>query len=51
MLRVLAPGQFARKLSHPDWGPISLDQLLAQYAWHGRHHVAHVTSLRARRGW
>jgi len=51
MLRVLAPGQFARKLNHPDWGLVSLDQLLAQYAWHSRHHVAHVTSLRARMGW
>ena len=51
MLRVLAPGQFTRKLNHPDWGLVSLDQLLAQYAWHSRHHVAHVTSLRARMGW
>src|SRR6185437_5782548 len=24
---------------------------LASYAWHGRHHVAHITSLRERNGW
>jgi len=29
----------------------TLDFLLAQYAWHGRHHVAHITSLRERNGW
>jgi uncharacterized damage-inducible protein DinB len=51
MLRVLAPGQYARKLRHPEWGPLSLGQMLALYAWHSRHHVAHVTALRARMGW
>jgi uncharacterized damage-inducible protein DinB len=51
MLRVLAGGQYARRLRHPDWGLVSLDQMLALYAWHSRHHVAHVTSLRLRRGW
>ncbi len=51
MLRVLADGQYARRLRHPEWGLLSLDQMLALYAWHSRHHVAHVTALRARRGW
>ena len=30
---------------------MTIDELLAMYAWHGEHHVAHVTSLRARNGW
>jgi DinB family protein len=47
----LSESQFARTLRHPDYGIMTLDQLLAQYAWHGRHHVAHITSLRERRGW
>ena len=25
--------------------------LLGMYAWHGKHHVAHITSLRERKGW
>ena len=25
--------------------------MLALYAWHGRHHVAHITELRSRQGW
>lgn len=33
---------FLRKIRHPALGEIRLDQLLAMYAWHGRHHVAHV---------
>jgi hypothetical protein len=51
LLRALTPEDFARVITHPEWGTPSLDQLLAQYAWHGRHHTAHVTSLRQRMGW
>lgn len=28
-----------------------LGHLLAYHAWHGRHHVAHITTLREREGW
>lgn len=51
LLRSIAPADFARKLNHPENGMMNLDQLLALYAWHGDHHVAHITSLRARNGW
>lgn len=51
LLRSMAASDFARKLDHPDHGAISLDYLLAIYGWHGRHHVAHITSLRERMGW
>jgi uncharacterized damage-inducible protein DinB len=50
-LRSLRPGDFARRLRHPERGTMTLDDLVALYAWHGRHHVAHITSLRAREGW
>jgi hypothetical protein len=39
---------FSRPLQHPERGPLTLDYMLQMYAWHGRHHVAHVTALRAR---
>ncbi|HMC76726.1 MAG TPA: putative metal-dependent hydrolase [Vicinamibacterales bacterium] len=45
------PADFARPLVHPDTGTMPLDRLLQMYAWHGRHHVAHVTTLRSRKGW
>ena len=51
LLRAMGPADFAKKIKHPELGLISLDTLLALYAWHGRHHTAHVTSLRERMGW
>ena len=51
VLRGMSPGQFARQLNHPENGMMSLDSVVAMYAWHGRHHTAHVTTLRERMGW
>jgi uncharacterized damage-inducible protein DinB len=51
LLRAMTPQQFGRTIKHPEWGTPSLDALLALYAWHGRHHTAHVTALRERLGW
>jgi uncharacterized damage-inducible protein DinB len=50
-LRSLSEAQFSRTFKHPELGIITLDQNLALYAWHGRHHVAHITTLRDRMGW
>jgi uncharacterized damage-inducible protein DinB len=51
MLRSMSPNQFERSFRHPELGLVSLDRNLSLYAWHGRHHVAHITSLRERMGW
>ena len=52
LMRSMRPDDFARLLNHPDWdAPMSLDTVLALYAWHGPHHTAHITSLRQRMGW
>ncbi|HEX3867755.1 MAG TPA: putative metal-dependent hydrolase [Gemmatimonadaceae bacterium] len=51
ILRAMAPGDFSRTLFHPENGPMSLDQVLAMYEWHSRHHTAHIVNLRARNGW
>ena len=51
LLRGMTAADFARAIKHPEWGKPSLDALLAMYAWHGRHHTAHVTALRQRMGW
>jgi len=51
LLESLAAEDFARPLRHPQKGAITLDWMLQLYAWHGRHHVAHVTELRKREGW
>jgi uncharacterized damage-inducible protein DinB len=44
-------GEWVRVVIYPDGERRSLDQLAALYAWHGEHHAAHVTTLRARMGW
>ncbi|HKY06481.1 MAG TPA: putative metal-dependent hydrolase [Blastocatellia bacterium] len=51
LLKSIAPSDFARSFNHPERGRVSLDANLALYAWHGKHHVAHITSLRERMGW
>ena len=51
LLRSLTPEQWKRRFRHPELGPMTLEKTLALYAWHGRHHVAHITELRKRMSW
>jgi len=51
VLSAMSPEDWARTYRHPESGVHKLDALLATYAWHGPHHVAHITSLRQRQGW
>ncbi|MDQ1639558.1 MAG: hypothetical protein QOF62_2897 [Pyrinomonadaceae bacterium] len=50
-LRSLKDEDFDRTFQHPELGVVSLKKNVALYAWHGRHHVAHITALRERMGW
>ncbi len=51
LLRSMTDAEFARSFVHPQLGPVRLASALGLYAWHGRHHLAHVSNLRARNGW
>jgi hypothetical protein len=52
LLRSMDTADFNRGLRHPEHGRVlTLRQMLGLYAWHGRHHVAHITSLKKREGW
>jgi hypothetical protein len=52
LLRSMDTDDFNRGLRHPEHGKtLTLKQMLGLYAWHGRHHVAHITSLKKREGW
>src|SRR5713101_9858803 len=51
LLRSLSAADCSRKFRHPELGEVTLERNLALYAWHGRHHAAHITSLRERMGW
>jgi uncharacterized damage-inducible protein DinB len=46
LLEAMSEQDYQRTFVHPESGAVRLDQYLGLYAWHGRHHVAHVTSLR-----
>ncbi|MCU0453362.1 MAG: putative metal-dependent hydrolase [Bacteroidetes bacterium] len=51
MLESFTSADFERRVQHPENGPMDVDRLLQLYAWHGRHHCAHVTELRRVKGW
>ncbi len=51
LLRALDETALAREFVHPESGPVRLDVNIGIYAWHGRHHLAHITRLADREGW
>ena len=52
LLKSMRDQEWKRTYYHPAMGKsLTLEQVLSLYAWHGRHHVAHITSLRERMGW
>jgi uncharacterized damage-inducible protein DinB len=51
LLRSLTPDDWKKTFLHPALGPMTLEKTLALYAWHGRHHVAHITQLRKQMSW
>jgi uncharacterized damage-inducible protein DinB len=51
LLRSMNDSDFERTYRHPEMGTLRLDQVLSLYAWHGKHHLAHITSLRGRNLW
>lgn len=52
MMIAMTPEQFDRSYYHPENKKDStLRWVLGMYAWHGKHHVAHITALRTARGW
>lgn len=52
LLRAMGEADWSRTFFHPEHQKaLRLDWILAMYAWHGRHHVAHIATLRERMGW
>jgi len=51
LLESMSEEDFQRGFNHPERGRMTLATNLAIYDWHSRHHTAHITSLRARKGW
>lgn len=51
IMRSMSDSDFQRTINHPEWGNVDLNWMVRMYEWHGRHHSAHITSLRQRMGW
>lgn len=51
LLRSMADADFERTFRHPEIGLLTLEKNTALYAWHSRHHLAHITGLVERMGW
>jgi uncharacterized damage-inducible protein DinB len=51
LIRSFSDADFDKTFRHPERGEMRLDQNLALYAWHCRHHLAHINGLRERNGW
>jgi len=51
LLQAMGPSDFERTLYHPERGALTLEHMLAMYAWHSDHHLAHITALRERMNW
>jgi len=51
ILKSMTQKDFEKTVTHPEWGKIRLDYMLAIYDWHCKHHLAHILSLKKRMAW
>ena len=51
LLESLTEDDYRREFVHPETGNWTLESVLGMYAWHSRHHTAHITTTRERYGW
>ena len=51
LLQSLNESQWLRGYHHPEDGLVTVELAALIYAWHSRHHVAHITHLRAKENW
>lgn len=51
LLKNVTPADLKRTFIHPVSGEVSIEKNIGIYAWHGKHHTAHITSLTKNKGW
>lgn len=51
ILHSLTSQQLERTFQHPESGTWTVRKLIAQYAWHSNHHLAHIRTLKERNNW
>ena len=51
LLRTLSQSEMEKTFTHPELGVVLIYKNIGMYAWHGKHHLAHITSLLEQKGW
>lgn len=51
LLQSLDGEGWQRGYDHPEEGRVTVERAVLKYAWHGRHHTAHIAHLRSRMDW
>jgi hypothetical protein len=51
LLHNISPNDLKKTFLHPESGQVTIEKNIGLYAWHGRHHLAHITSLGTQKGW
>lgn len=51
LLEFVSKDEWSKTLNHPENSVMDLKRVTAHYAWHGNHHLAHITTLKERRNW
>lgn len=52
LLKSLGKAELARTFVHPQQNrQLRLEEVIPHYAWHSRHHLAHITALKKRLDW
>jgi hypothetical protein len=52
VLKHMKPEDWEKTIFHPEHKKnITLWHMLGLYSWHGKHHLAHITTLREKMGW
>lgn len=51
LLESLSADEWNRTINHPENGSMTVKHMAALYAWHGNHHLAHITNLKSRKNW
>ena len=52
LLKSLTTADYSMSFIHPETNEINLlSNTIGMYAWHGKHHLAHINNLKKRMGW
>ncbi len=51
LLNHLSPNDLKKTFIHPKSGEVSIGRNIGLYAWHGQHHLAHITSVSNKKNW